>query len=75
LVCEICLIFQEKLGDSKRKKRDKESDEVLEAMPTDKAYKRAVGRVKELEKELAESEKKRSGIETLAEAYLSQVNL
>jgi hypothetical protein len=48
-------------------------EEDLGNMATDKAKKKALTRVKELEKEIAEAEKKRSGIETLSAAYKTQV--
>lgn len=47
-------------------------EEVLEAMPPEKGLKRAQARLKEVEKELSDWEKKRAGMKTLAEAYNNQ---
>ncbi|KAI3634399.1 hypothetical protein MIR68_008003 [Amoeboaphelidium protococcarum] len=62
----------EKLNGQKKKNED---DMLLESMSPEKAYKKAQAKVKELQKELDQAESKRSGIEVLAEAYLTTPQL
>ena len=50
-----------------------EEDDHFDALTPEKALKQAAQRLKEIEKELPDAEKKHAGIQTLAEAYLTQV--
>lgn len=60
----------EKLQEKRFRKRDE--TERLEGMSPSKAVKKALSKIKELEKQIDEAQSKRSGIETLSDAFWAQ---
>lgn len=65
--------YWEKYASKSQKKilvlKGAEEDDKLESIAPEKAYKKALARLKELDKEISELEDKKSGIELLADAY------
>ena len=55
-----------------KKKKVMDVEEQLESMAPDKAAKKAQMKIKELEKDIELAETKRAGIETLADAFMTQ---
>lgn len=62
------------ISDPKKKKKDQGDVEVdISALPPNKGVKIATSKLRDIDRDMVEFERKRRGVQTLEAAYLSQV--